>query len=239
MDIESLDLIKLFRIIKQRFWLICLSFIICFTFAFTYTTFFVVKQYSADVLLYIWQDKNPSVNSSSSSNYSDMMLFAQLVNDYQVLSKSRLVTSTVASELGMDAEQSGRLSSQITVGTKNNTRHLTITVTDPDPARAAMIANKVSTVFAAVVVENMGAGTVNIIDPAIVPTQASSPNVKLNLMLGALIGLLFGIGLALIIEMLDTRVKTSQDVESITGFSPLGGIPEFDLAVLSAREGRQ
>lgn len=239
MDIESLDLIKLFRIIKQRFWLICLCIFICFTLTLTYTTFFVERQYSADVLLYIWQDKDPSANSTSSSNYSDLMLFAQLVNDYQVLCKSRLVTSTVASELGMNTELSARLSSQITVGTKNNTRHLTITVTDPDPVRAATIANKVSTVFATVVVENMGAGTVNIIDPAIVPSWPSSPNTKHNLILGALIGLLSGIGLALFIEMADTRVKTSQDVESITGYSPLGGIPEFDLAVPSARENRR
>ncbi len=176
--------------------------------------------------------------SENNSNYNDMMLFTQLVKDYQVLCKSRLVTNAVAQNLGMSKGQSDVLSGQIVVDTKDNTRHLTITVTDPDPVRAADIANEVSAVFSKVVVENMGAGTVKIIDPAIVPTGPSSPSVRLNLTFGLLIGLLLGFGLVTLIEVLDTRVKTTQDIETITGFTPLGGIPEFNLQ-RSTNEGRR
>ena len=228
MELETIDLIKLLKVIRQRIWMIVLAGVLCFALSFIYTFFMVEKQYKADVLLYIWQDGKTEY-SSSSSNYSDMMLFAQLVNDYQVLCKSRLVTTTVAKELNMTDLEAARLSSQITVGTKSNTRHLTITVTDPDPARATEIANKVSTVFAQVVVDNMGAGTVKIIDAAIFPTSPSSPNVKMNLAVGLLLGLLLGGGLAFLIEVLDTRVKTAADIETITGFTSLGSIPEFVL----------
>jgi len=50
----------------------------------------------------------------------------------------------------------------------------------------------------------------------------------MNLALGLLIGLMLGVGLALLLEMLDTRVKTHDDVEQLTGYTMLGVIPDFD-----------
>jgi len=123
----------------------------------------------------------------------------QLVNDYQVLCQSRLVLTNVAEPLKMSPNESANLSGMISVRTKSNTRHLTINVTDTNPDRAALIANTVAGVFAKVVVENMGTGMVKIIDQAVAPERPSSPNVKRNLVSGALLGLLFGGGLALLI----------------------------------------
>jgi capsular exopolysaccharide synthesis family protein len=52
------------------------------------------------------------------------------------------------------------------------------------------------------------------------------PRVGLNLMLGALVGLVLGIGLAFFIEYLDTSVKTMEDVESLLGVPVLAIIPQ-------------
>jgi succinoglycan biosynthesis transport protein ExoP len=52
------------------------------------------------------------------------------------------------------------------------------------------------------------------------------PRVALNLMLGALVGLVLGIGLAFFIEYLDTSVKTMEDVESLLGVPVLAIIPQ-------------
>jgi capsular exopolysaccharide synthesis family protein len=52
------------------------------------------------------------------------------------------------------------------------------------------------------------------------------PRVGLNLMLGALVGLVLGIGLAFFIEYLDTSVKTMEDVESLLGVPVLAIIPK-------------
>jgi len=134
----------------------------------------------------------------------------------------------VAKELGLDPATVEALSSKITVSTKNNTRHLAISVTDTDPVFAATVANKVATVFSTFVVEKMGAANVRVIDEAVVPDSPSYPNKSMNLALGLLIGLMLGVGLALLLEMLDTRVKTHDDVEQLTGYTMLGIIPEFD-----------
>lgn len=226
METETIDLMKLIRLFRRKIWIIVLITILGLLISGIFTIYFIPKHYSANVLLYIWQEKE--ANQSSALTASDLNMFSQLVNDYQVLVKSRLVTEKVAEELLLSTKLSEALSDQIVVGTKANTRHITITVTDEDPQFAAMIANKVASVFIATVVEKMGAANVQIIDSAIAPTVPSSPNTKLNIVLGAMIGLFLAVGLILLIEFLDTTVRTVDDVETLTGFTTLGTIPEFE-----------
>lgn len=57
------------------------------------------------------------------------------------------------------------------------------------------------------------------------PTFAARPRVALNLALGALVGLVLGVGLAFFIEYLDTSVKTMEDVENLLGVPVLAIIP--------------
>ncbi|MDQ6860746.1 MAG: polysaccharide biosynthesis tyrosine autokinase [Verrucomicrobiota bacterium] len=58
------------------------------------------------------------------------------------------------------------------------------------------------------------------------PSYPSRPRVSLNLALGALVGLVIGLGLAFFIEYLDTSVKTMEDVESLLGVPVLAIIPK-------------
>ena len=51
------------------------------------------------------------------------------------------------------------------------------------------------------------------------------PNVNLNLALGAVIGLMFGFGVAFFLEYLDTSVKSMDDVEGFLGVPVLAVIP--------------
>ena len=60
-------------------------------------------------------------------------------------------------------------------------------------------------------------------EPALFP---SSPKVLLNLALGTALGLLIGIGLAFLVEYLDTSIKTMEDAEATLGLPVLGVIPK-------------
>jgi len=54
----------------------------------------------------------------------------------------------------------------------------------------------------------------------------SRPRVMLNILLGVVVGLVFGVGLAFFIEYLDTSVKTMEDVESFLQVPVLAVIPK-------------
>lgn len=57
-------------------------------------------------------------------------------------------------------------------------------------------------------------------------TAPAKPNVKVNLALGAIVGLMFGFGLAFFLEYLDTTIKTIDEVERLLGVPVLAVIPK-------------
>jgi polysaccharide biosynthesis transport protein len=63
-----------------------------------------------------------------------------------------------------------------------------------------------------------------------------SPNVTLNLALGAVVGLIFGVGVAFFLEYLDTSVKSLEDVERYLQVPVLAVIPK-DVGVLYKQSG--
>lgn len=68
---------------------------------------------------------------------------------------------------------------------------------------------------------------VRVVDKAEVPLFPSGPNKQKNMILGFLVGLLAGIGLAFLFEWLDNSVKSSEDVERYAGLPTLGIVPTF------------
>jgi tyrosine-protein kinase Etk/Wzc len=80
-------------------------------------------------------------------------------------------------------------------------------------------------------------GNVKIIDRAEVPMAPIGPRRLMNIIFGALLGMCFGIGIALMLEYLDTSIKTTYEVEKILALPVMGSIPAIDLENVSARPG--
>jgi capsular exopolysaccharide synthesis family protein len=69
-------------------------------------------------------------------------------------------------------------------------------------------------------------GNVRIIDRAVPPESPIKPKKKLNVLLGALLGLLLGGGIAVLLESLDTSLKSIEDVEALE-IPVLGHVPKI------------
>ncbi|MBW4550061.1 MAG: polysaccharide biosynthesis tyrosine autokinase [Aphanocapsa sp. GSE-SYN-MK-11-07L] len=65
-----------------------------------------------------------------------------------------------------------------------------------------------------------------ILEPPYLPTEPISPNLKRDALVGAVISLLAGVGIAMLLEKLDRRLKRVQEVKELTGLPILGIAPE-------------
>jgi capsular exopolysaccharide synthesis family protein len=78
--------------------------------------------------------------------------------------------------------------------------------------------------------------TVLMHDSPVISESPVSPNVTLNLVLGAVVGLIFGVGIAFFLEYIDTSVKTMDDVERYLQVPVLAVIPK-DISLLHRQRG--
>jgi capsular exopolysaccharide synthesis family protein len=78
---------------------------------------------------------------------------------------------------------------------------------------------------AARLVRQQRANTLQVAVPAFPPQNPSSPRLKLNLALGIMFGLIAGLALAFLRENLSTRVRSKEEIESMSGLPVLGEIP--------------
>jgi len=67
--------------------------------------------------------------------------------------------------------------------------------------------------------------SISIVEPAVTPVGKYRPRPKINLLVGILSGLIFGLAFAFLREALDKSIKSSDDLENLTGLPILGMIP--------------
>lgn len=183
-------------------------------------------QYEATTKVFVSASSADSVSDLSAGNSYTQ----QIVRSYAEVVTTGLVLDPVLSELGLD-ESAAELAERVTASVTLNTVIVDITVTDPDPARAADIANSIAHNLIDVVPELTPANSdgvvpvkVTVTQSAQVPAAPVSPRLALNIALGALIGLVVGIGIAVLRSVLDQRIRGQRDVELVTDRPILGAI---------------
>lgn len=220
-DEVTIDLMELFSALWAKKTIIILSAVFMALVAFVGTKMFVTPKYTSVTKLFV-MTKND--DTSASATYTDLQTGSMLTKDYMELVKSRPVLEKTISKLKLDVTPE-ELAEMITTETPTDTRIMSISVTDDDPKEAKQIADTLRKAVSVQITEIMNADSVNTVEEGNLPTSPSSPDVKKNMMLGVLLGLVISMGFVVLIFVLDDTVKTPDDVEKYLGLNVLTSIP--------------
>lgn len=152
------------------------------------------------------------------------------VTTYVDLMTAPAVLEPVIDSLELDTTPTS-LATGVQASSPAGTVLINVAVTDPDPDQAAALANAISSQFTVTVqelerVQEEGPSPVKatVVRAADVPTSPSSPNPVRNIALGLVLGLLLGVGMAVLRDLLDTRVVGPEDVARVTDRTVVGAI---------------
>jgi len=70
-------------------------------------------------------------------------------------------------------------------------------------------------------------GSIDVIDPAVIPIDPVSPRKRENLIVGFLLSLLMGVCFTFLLEYFDNTVKSEEEAKKLLGIPLLGHIPKF------------
>lgn len=222
----EIDLRKIFLMLKKRIVFIILGTLITAVLSGCITEFFITPTYTASCTLYVYSNTD-RVSTDSSIAQGEITASQQLVNTYIVVLESDFVLEEVAQNLNLELTAS-QLRSMISCSPINETEIFKVTVSNESPALAADIANAIADVAPDAIVDTIKAGGVSVIDYAKVPSSPSSPNFKLNILIGALVGFAVSFVIFFIREIFDTTVNDQSDLErEFNNIPVIGTIPRL------------
>lgn len=234
---ETISLQDLFKTLKKRTVLILLAMLLAVTVAGVVSFVFLTPIYQASTQILVNQQKV----EQNQFNTQDIQANLQLINTYNVIIKSPAILSKVIENLDLDTTPAA-LNTKITVNSAQNSQVVNVSVQDPEPYVAVDIANTTAEVFQEEIQKLMNVDNVNILSPAVLSENPSpvKPDPYLNMAIAAVVGLMLGVGIAFLLEYLDTTVKTEQDIEEILDLPILGLVsPITESDMPNAKEALQ
>lgn len=228
-DGGEIDLVEIFYLFWGHVIQIILCAILGGLLAFGYTRFLVTPLYQAEAKLYM-----VSASAGSMISISDLQLGSQLTSDYQQLMVSRPLLEDVIDSLDLNMGY-GELKGMISVSNPTDTRILRVTVTSSDPKLSCDIANELVDQAVVYLPRVMECDEPNVVERAVVPGGASSPNYARNVFLGVVAGLVICCVVILIRFLSNDTFVTGDDLARRFGIQPLASIPEADLGSFNKR----
>ena len=234
-DVMTIDLVEVFQVIRHWLWLIVLVALACGTAAYAFSKFVLPEEFESTTKIYVL-DKSGAGGTNSQSTYSDLQVGMQLTKDYVELIKSRTVLEAVMKDNHLDQTYTyEQFAEMVNVQTPADTRIVTITVTNHDPALAQKLADDIRKRSGELIIDTMQIDAVNTYEKANYPDRKSAPSCGRWAVVAALIGALAVSAVVIARYLLDDTIKTSDDVEKYLGLSNLALIP-FDESVMTEDE---
>ncbi|WP_318505225.1 YveK family protein [Bacillus sp. T3] len=205
---KEIDLKEIFNILKKRIWIILLVTIIATVLGLIYNSNSTTFLYQTSTRLIIEADSG------------QMKTLQVIIKDTSILEK-------VVEELKLNRTPES-LANQITIQSVDESQVVSINVIDSNPQLAVKIANTTAKVFKEEVPKIVGFTAIKDLSDAKVNKNPINQKSNQPIILAFVIGLVTGIGIALLIDSLDDSFRSERELEDFLGLPVLGRISHMN-----------
>lgn len=215
-----MTLLELLHLLRKRLGLVIALPLICAVVTAAVSWLILPDTYTASVSMYVLTNSNESTDALSNSDLSASQM---LTSDVAELVESERVTHDAAEAMQMQS----LAGYDVEVTSATTTRVITLSVTAESAQSAAIVANELAAATDGVAREVMGVESINIIDEAAEPDEPSGPPRLMYTLVALLAGLFLAIAAVVVIDMLDTKVRTPEEASELLGLPVIGRIPQI------------
>lgn len=143
---------------------------------------------------------------------------------FSEIARSRAVTESVINALRLDMTVS-ELAREINISAIKSTEIIAVTVRNSDPYKAQQIVEQVAKSFSEKIIGLFDITTVVVVDKAVLPETPIGPNIKKNVAIAGVLGVMLALAVIFALETLDNTVKTPEDIEQLLGLPVVAVVP--------------
>jgi capsular polysaccharide biosynthesis protein len=213
------------RVLWQRLWIIVVvtALVVGLAVGFTYMQ---TPTYGASIKILVGQKQGSATDNLA----TEVQGLQGITETVATAISTRPVAQGVVQQLDLPMYPE-EIQANVTAEVVGTSQFIDVTYEDTDPERAIQVVNTLGEVFSQQVAEvssDTNDITATVWEKA-VSSYAVGPNLMRNILLALVLGLMLGVGLALLLDYLDDDWKSPEEVEWISGTPTLGVIPKFKV----------
>ena len=216
------------EILKRNAIFIAIVVVLAVLGTFFYTNFFITKQYTSTLSLYVETvDVQPDNPSAASASLSMQNYALKLVPTYIRM----LDTNTFYSELSERLSEkytASQLSKMISFKSDENTEVFDVKVVTDSPTESKKIADTIAEVAPETISNLKSNAKLKVCDEAQMPTSHSYPSMSKNLIIAFFASLVIAVGIAFVRYFMDKKIKYNDEMTTIFDIPVLAAIPSFE-----------
>ena len=224
MEEQVISLSEILEALKKRWLLIAIITVLCTGIAAGVSMFVIDPIYETSTKLFIGKDEN--VNASYDNN--DIMMYQRLLKTYSETIKTKDLLIRAVEGTNYDLSPSEVLE-KLNVVTVADTQILQISYKSKNRDEAKAVLEKITEEFIIKSKELVPNGNVRVIETVELPEAPISPNIKMNIAIAFLLGLMISVGLVFLLEYMDNTYKSKESLEKDLDIPVLGVIPDLEV----------
>ena len=229
---KNVTIQRIVGVLLHRIKFIILATVVMGLLFFMYSRFVIAPMYSTSTMIYVQNYSSSQRANANADTKSTTPKKAdeenQKIYPADISASANLAEICVTLFKNSDEMTALYDGCTVNVDVADGTFFITITVDGTDAQKCANVANQLAEKAAEVYNSKFSYGQIGTLRQAKVPSAPYAPSNTKNMLIGAAIGLIASCLISILIELIDTTIKSEDDIQDIYGIPIFAEIPDFE-----------